>query len=51
MNYEVVAEGVEEKEQVDYLEQKNITSMQGYYFAKPMPAAEFAAWMLDPASI
>lgn len=45
MNYDVVAEGVEEKEQVDYFKQKNITSMQGYYFAKPMPATELLSWI------
>ena len=37
----VVAEGVETKTQAEYLKSLNCAFMQGYYFAKPMPAAEF----------
>ncbi len=37
-----VAEGVEHKEQVDYLERIFCTMSQGYYFARPMPHEEFA---------
>jgi diguanylate cyclase (GGDEF)-like protein len=37
----VVAEGVETQTQADYLKSLNCALMQGYYFAKPMPAAEF----------
>lgn len=32
----IVAEGVETKEQLDYLNQNNITFQQGYYFYKPV---------------
>lgn len=38
---ESIAEGVEKKEQVDYLKSIGCTYVQGYYFAKPMPSAEF----------
>ncbi len=38
----VVAEGVETQTQADYLKSLNCALMQGYYFAKPMPAAEFS---------
>jgi diguanylate cyclase (GGDEF)-like protein len=38
----VVAEGVETKTQADYLKSLNCALMQGYYFARPMPAADFA---------
>ncbi|QKS71631.1 EAL domain-containing protein [Paenalkalicoccus suaedae] len=35
MKLEVVAEGVETKEQVQYLTKHNCDTLQGYYFAKP----------------
>ena len=37
----VIAEGVEEREQADYLQSIGCHYIQGYYYAKPMPAAEF----------
>ena len=36
-----VAEGVEEKEQVEFLKDQGCDLIQGYYFAKPMPKSEF----------
>lgn len=39
----VVAEGIEQKEQVDFLAQLGCDMIQGYYFAKPMPVDEFEA--------
>jgi diguanylate cyclase (GGDEF)-like protein/PAS domain S-box-containing protein len=38
LNLRVVAEGVETKEQLDFLVQHNCTEVQGYYFAYPEPA-------------
>ena len=38
---EVVAEGVETKEQATFVKDLNCDVIQGYYFDKPMPAAEF----------
>lgn len=38
---EVVAEGVETVEQADALRAAGVTAMQGFYFARPMPRAEF----------
>jgi EAL domain-containing protein (putative c-di-GMP-specific phosphodiesterase class I) len=41
MELSVIAEGVETREQRDWLEQEGCFKYQGYYFAKPMPAAKF----------
>ncbi len=37
----VISEGVETKEQVDALRKLGCDMVQGYYFSKPIPAAEF----------
>lgn len=37
----VVAEGVEDAGQLDYLRQHDCDEMQGYYFSKPLPPDEF----------
>lgn len=37
----IIAEGVETREQADYLKSLGCIYMQGYYFDRPMPAAEF----------
>ncbi|MBI5719950.1 MAG: EAL domain-containing protein [Burkholderiales bacterium] len=39
----VVAEGVETREQQEFLRERACDQLQGYYFSKPLPAAEFAA--------
>lgn len=38
----VVAEGVETREQVDYLRSIHCDIVQGYFFARPMPPEDFA---------
>ncbi len=42
LNMEVVAEGVETKEQIDFLTSRGCTIMQGFYYAKPVPPEEIA---------
>lgn len=41
LDMEIVAEGIETKEQVDFLKELGCDLIQGYYFAKPMPVKEF----------
>lgn len=43
MKMEVVAEGVETFEQVEYLRVKGITVAQGYIFAPPLPGSSYVA--------
>ncbi|CAK8719415.1 MAG: PAS domain S-box-containing protein/diguanylate cyclase (GGDEF) domain-containing protein [Candidatus Electronema aureum] len=42
LNLEVVAEGVETLEQLDFLREKKCHEVQGYYFSKPLPVEQFA---------
>ena len=41
LDMHVVAEGIEKKEQVDFLAEQGCDMIQGFYFAKPMPIEEF----------
>ena len=41
LNMKTVAEGVEEKETVDFLAGEGCDMIQGYYYAKPMPGEDF----------
>ena len=41
LNMKTVAEGVEEKEQVEFLAEQGCDLIQGYYYAKPMPGEEY----------
>ncbi len=45
LGIKTVAEGVEEPGQVDFLRAKGCDSVQGFVFARPMPAAEFSAML------
>ena len=49
LNMRTVAEGVEIKEQVDFLASEGCDMIQGYYFAKPMPSNEYETRMRDNA--
>ena len=41
LDMHVVAEGIEKKEQVDFLARQGCDMIQGFYYAKPMPVEEF----------
>lgn len=41
LNMKIVAEGIEEQEQVIFLAKLGCDMIQGYYFAKPMPVHEY----------
>ena len=41
----IVAEGVETKEQVDYLSDQGVEYLQGYYFSRPLPGEKYLAFM------
>jgi EAL domain-containing protein (putative c-di-GMP-specific phosphodiesterase class I) len=44
---EVVAEGVETKEQLQQLTELGCDFIQGYYFSKPLPSESLASYLND----
>ena len=45
LNMEIVAEGIETEDQVNFLRNLGCDMIQGFYFAKPMPIIEFEKLM------
>ncbi|MBU2871436.1 EAL domain-containing protein [Colwellia sp. E2M01] len=45
MNLKVIAEGIEEIEQQDRLVELGCDEVQGFYYAKPMPAEDFISFL------
>lgn len=45
LGLEIVAEGVESEPQLEYLRERGVQYVQGWYFAKAMSAAELMAWL------
>ena len=45
LDMRTVAEGVEVREQVDFLASQDCDMIQGYFYAKPMPASEYEVRM------
>ena len=41
LGIEVVTEGIEREDQLDYMQKLGCQLFQGYYFAKPMPVDQF----------
>jgi predicted signal transduction protein with EAL and GGDEF domain len=50
LNLEVIAEGVESIEQVDFLQHEKCEQMQGYFFSRPLDAAAMTVWLRDRVS-
>jgi EAL domain-containing protein (putative c-di-GMP-specific phosphodiesterase class I) len=42
LNLELVAEGVESEEQIDFLKINNCEVVQGYFYSKPVPEHEIS---------
>lgn len=47
LGLEVIAEGVEEEEQFDFLAKKGCEYIQGYYLSKPLAEDDFIEWLRE----
>ncbi|MCJ8300326.1 MAG: EAL domain-containing protein, partial [Pseudomonadales bacterium] len=50
LEYEVIAEGVETKQQLDYLKTEGCEIVQGFYISKPIPFDQFTIWLSEHMS-
>ena len=50
LRLQVIAEGVETKEQKEFLVENGCESIQGYYYSKPLPAGELEILLLNGLS-
>ncbi|MCB1177917.1 MAG: EAL domain-containing protein, partial [Leptospiraceae bacterium] len=41
LKFDIIAEGVENKKQLEFLKQRNCNLIQGYYFSKPLNSKDF----------
>lgn len=46
LGLEVIAEGVENQQQLNFLKERKCDLIQGYLFSRPVPAAEFSGYFL-----
>jgi diguanylate cyclase (GGDEF)-like protein/PAS domain S-box-containing protein len=49
MNFSIIAEGVEEQEQVDFLIKNSCRIGQGYYYSRPLPAGQLQDYITSGA--
>jgi diguanylate cyclase (GGDEF)-like protein/PAS domain S-box-containing protein len=47
LGLKVIAEGVETRAQLEFLAEYGCNEIQGYYFARPMPAEDCGAWVRE----
>lgn len=47
LELQVIAEGVENREQLDFLRRLNCDYGQGYFYSHPVPEGEFLAWLMS----
>ena len=47
LNLQVIAEGVETEQQLAYLRRHHCDQIQGFYFSRPLPAADLQQLLLD----
>jgi|GEM_PF-1055658 len=47
LQLDLIAEGVETKEQIDFLLKEGCYKIQGYYYSKPLPAKECEAFLIE----
>jgi cyclic di-GMP phosphodiesterase Gmr len=45
LQLKVIAEGIENQSEEQFLETLGVDQMQGFYYARPMPAAELELWL------
>ncbi|SFB17047.1 PAS domain S-box-containing protein/diguanylate cyclase (GGDEF) domain-containing protein [Cohnella sp. OV330] len=48
LKLDIIAEGIETKEQLDILRDQSCREIQGYYFSKPIPAGEIERSFFEP---
>ena len=46
LGFDIIAEGVETKEQQEYLKSKGCNIIQGYYFSKPLSFDEYKKMLI-----